>query len=352
MMNSYSTSRRIRFVRRRPLHGFTLVELLVVIAIIGILIALLLPAVQAAREAARRMQCANNLRQIGLALLNYESSLRGFPPGRICNPVFNPQYCTGWSPQARLLPYIEQGNVELLIQYDKSPFDSANTPVREACIAVFLCPSDKDNFPGTATDHYFSGRTNYRASGGSQPGRFTGPLLTGREENNGMFVTNFSVRMANVRDGTSNTVLFSEKVLGDGNDECVSPDSDWFLIDGSHQAADEISGACRSLNPGDMLGPSQQASRSGRNWVYGNYTPTRYNHVMPPNSLSCSGSTGNINRHVNEYGSATTTSSRHPGGVNVVFVDGSTHFITDSIDLAAWRALGSRNGSELVSGDF
>ena len=206
-------------LRSRPSRGFTLIELLVVIAIIAVLIALLLPAVQAAREAARRTQCVNNLKQIGLAMHNYHTSTDSFPMGVSAtnNSVNNCIAWMGWSAQAMLFGYMEQGALYNAINFSLDPIEAPgggangmNTTVTWTRVATFLCPSDPNgglNF-----------RNNYYAS--------TGPSTTADwgvdsnfnvckgVEKPGLFTYGYSYGIRSIVDGTSNTIAFSEGVVG------------------------------------------------------------------------------------------------------------------------------------------
>ena len=153
------------------------------------------------------------------------------------------------------------------------------------------------------------------------------------EQNNGIFVTNCPVGVQQVTDGMSHTVLFSEAMLGDGDDTHVEAPTDWFRIDTTNTTSAEVVSACTSLTP--VAGAGNQFSRSGRNWVNGNYVVTRYNHVLPPNSRSCARcakGTTDLTTSANNQGGATTASSRHPGGVNLVLADGSTQFVSSGVD--------------------
>ncbi len=326
---------------RKKQGGFTLVELLVVIAIIGVLTALLLPAVQAARESARRTQCTNNLKQLGLATLMFHDAERAYPIGRQGDDSF--------SQHAELLPYLESAN----IQFDYSVASSAN-PSRLIAVDMFLCPSDiDDRMTNTAVSAHQAGwgKNNYRGNGGSDIGLTTNSNTPkAKEQNNGIFLTNETVTMRKVSDGTSRTALFSEMIRGDGNDDNVEVESDLFQVANNNNTntVDKLYQKCSAIDPATMAGASKQTSYSGRDWINGNYMTTRYTHVMPPNSWSCS--RGNS---PNNNGGAVTASSRHGGaGVGIVLCDGSVRFISSNIDLALWRALGSRNGNEVIADNF
>ncbi len=161
--------------------------------------------------------------------------------------------------------------------------------------------------------------------------------------------TNLAIRIAQVVDGTSHTALFSEAIRGDANDNNVEIFSDLFQLgNGSGTAtAAQAYQKCTALTPGTFVGSSNQTSYAGRDWINGNYMTTRYNHLMLPNTWSCP--RGNS---PNDNGGATTASSRHMGGVNLALADGSVRFVTSDIDLNLWQGLGSRNGKEILSGDF
>ena len=319
-------------------RAFTLIELLVVIAIIGILIALLLPAVQAAREAGRQAQCANNLRQLGIAAHNYHEHFDSFPPGRFSSPLER------WSQHARLLPFIEQEDAQDLIHFDRSPGNSANKAARTRRFSTFRCPSDYNRMNyAYGKNHFGWGKNNYKANAGNEPGTWS----NGVEHNNGVFLTNRVVRLGDIKDGTSNTALFSESVLGDANDQEIEIPGDWLRIGESSTTREQVYNACLNIIP--RLGPANQICRSGRNWVYGNYIPTRYNHVMPPNHASCArrnGTSGDLDATVNNKGGASTASSRHNGGINVTMADGRTRFVSETIDHRIWWHVGSCAGGE------
>jgi type II secretory pathway pseudopilin PulG len=347
------------------------VELLVVIAIIGVLIALLLPAIQSAREAARRSQCTNNLRQLGLAALNYESAKKELPLGRKKGTVTKPNGTQGdasqWGHLARVLPYVEQGSAHQAIDYN---IGTGNSPAKFYKFDFLTCPTDPEDrmnndtcsSGGTWLD---SGRTSYHGNGGSDAGQTvrvapppnpaprepTNLEVQWREANNGIFVTNRAIKPKDVTDGLSRTAMYSEALKGDGDKDTIEVPGDWFHISGINQSAAKVYAACSGATP--SAGGNQFPCR-GRNWVHGDYATTRYNHIMPPNSKSCSQtSSGAFNAiPINEDGGATTASSRHNGGVNLACADASTRFVADGIDLAAWNALGSRDGEELVGDQF
>lgn len=343
---------------RKPIRcrAFTMVELLVVIAIIAILVALLLPAINAARESARRIECTNKLRQMGIAANNFHSARNHFPMGR------NPFQMDGdrgynWSQHSRLMPYFEHISTESLIDLDRGPGNGQNRRAREVAVALFICPSDFEDrmVANERQNHVGWGKNNYKANAGNDTGQVMGSEMERRERNNGIFLTNQTVRARDVTDGMSKTALFSEAVRGDADVYKVEVPGDWFRVSSRNITADEIRTACLELDVEKMVGLSRQASRSGRNWTWGNYIPTRYNHVIEPNRRSCARASGGGNLDAggpNNQGCATTASSRHAGGVNLCLVDSAVRFVADDISLHVWRALGSRNGGEKNLEDY
>jgi prepilin-type N-terminal cleavage/methylation domain-containing protein/prepilin-type processing-associated H-X9-DG protein len=327
-------------VNRR--RGFTLVELLVVIAIVGVLSGLLLPAVQSAREAARRSNCSNNLRQMALAALMFHDAHRTFPIGRQGDE-------DAFGQHTELFPFLEEGTITFQFDY-KLP--AKKNPARFIKVPLFLCPSDIEDrmWDKDKNAHQFDwGKNNYRACAGSEFGMTSDSgTPTAKEQNNGIFLTNQAIKLAQVTDGASHTALFSEALRGDGDDENIEIESDLFQIGSGNgtNTTEKVYKAAMNLNLSTMRGANKQTSYAGRNWINGNYMTTRYNHVMPPNTFSVTRGNSPNNR-----GGAITASSRHPGGVNLARADGSVGFINDGIELSVWRALGSRNGNELVAID-
>ena len=332
----------------RERRAFTLIELLVVITIIGLLIALLLPAVQMAREAGRRAQCQNNLRQLGIGLGNYLATTGVYPFGvgadgdeqiATFTSVSNRRY----SLHAQILPYIEQTVLFNQLNFSIPPFypddngdpetvtgQGPNETVAQTWIDVFVCPSDFNRLLSRPW-----GQNNYRSCNGSSWSGRTG---------DGMFGQSTRIGPANVRDGLSNTDAMCERIRGHDDYQQVDMISDQFRLAAPWTQDTFRAGAQLSDAEALQLPENPTNATAGLTWLEGNMSWTRYNHVLTPGHKTCiNGVTWN--------GVAMTVSSRHGQGVGLLLGDGSVRFVKDSISPVVWQALGRIAGNEVISDD-
>ena len=338
-------------------HGFTLIELLVVIAIIAVLIALLLPAVQAAREAARRSQCVNNLKQLGLAVQSYVESQGSLPPTGMFPPVGVNSNHNDFGMKARLLPYMEQQAIWNSLNQSANWSTIAppmppyvNVTAAFATVSTFLCPSD-GNDPGTTIMNPSTGalqavaHTSYGNNIGTSRS-FNGGIIDGPT-----FVLNTNifgpvVTLASVTDGTSNTAIFSELIKGAGVNK--GDLSTIFKMSTPYTAAPGIVGtlgqSMQALSAKCQATTTYNSGNKGscylENWCA---TGGCYSHLNTPNKRACFFSDGNEIDHT-----LVGASSNHSGGVNVGFIDGSVHFIKDSISYQTWGSIATRAGGEII----
>ncbi|CAN5851238.1 DUF1559 domain-containing protein [soil metagenome] len=335
--------------------GFTLIELLVVIAIIGVLIALLLPAVQAAREAARRAQCLNNLKQLGLAVHNYTDVVGGLPPTLVLTGPSPSQvtWTNGFGAHPRILPYAEQGPLFDTFNFDVDMLTPPNSTGIGTMVSILTCPSEAG---GTTYSHPRTGfQTNITNYGYSQGDWFVWGGAGSTRKNRSAFGPNQSRRWAEFRDGMSQTLLMSEfkgytvytrdcPTLQNIKDTEVipPPEADPYTIAPEYRTGCQIrdNGHCEWFESAvhhagfTTAWPTNKQIRGGSN--------DEFEHV-------------DINSRREKLGgpsfAAVTARSYHAGGVNVVFGDGSVRFVKDSISGQVWRALGTVAGREVISSD-
>jgi prepilin-type N-terminal cleavage/methylation domain-containing protein len=318
-------------MRRRA--AFTLIELLVVIAIIAILIGLLLPAVQKVREAAARMKCSNNLKQLGLGLHMHHQDYDRFPASYQARPDLPSGSFYRWSALAMLTPYLEQTNLYRQLDLNASlytaPPETAgvvlrtqHTPWVVQVVPLFLCPSDRGQItqPGW-------GPSNYVVNNGSGP--------TGAYANtDGPFFIDSKTRILDLTDGTSNTALMSEQILGTGNPATPA------VVPLPYDVREVYAWipTAPTLSDAACAGATGQTDRGSR-WADGAGPSTQYNHRLPPNT--------NLPDCFSRFAGWKAARSRHTGGVNVLVGDGSVKFVRNAVDPLVWQAAATRSGGEV-----
>jgi prepilin-type N-terminal cleavage/methylation domain-containing protein/prepilin-type processing-associated H-X9-DG protein len=327
-------------------RAFTLEELLVVIAIIGVLIGLLLPAVQKVREAANRTRCQNNLKQFGLAIHNFNQVQGTFPAG--CSLAWANW---GWSAHGQILPFIEQDGLYRTIDFTQGPYAGVNSTALAQQPKIFICPSDSfagsPNFWQGGTAHY--GFTSYHVNAGTwvTATKWDGVFGPAVDTPISSAPPLPAVNISDIIDGTTNTVAFAEVALGPtGTNWPAAPRTDCFEVTGAVPST--VSGARTALatmnwsTAGYAGGWSPPWRYRGYPWHEANIWRNWYNHLLTPNS-PCWRPNGDWWQLVSP------ASSYHNGGVNAAFCDGSVHFVADTVDPNVWMAYGTRAGGETAT---
>lgn len=360
--------------RRR--RAFTLIELLVVIAILGVLVALLLPAIQQAREAARRTQCLNHLKQLGLALHNYESSHAVLPSSSIAGWLFNKVDFRRWSVHSQLVPYLEQDAIYVGINFDFRPEWQGNTTITFRLVEQFLCPSDpkarngrKDEFVDQFGDVAGEGRvwgSNYGFTMGDWyvwGGMGPNPLVL-KDTPRSAFYPNSSVKISAFTDGTSKTLVASEvKTFQNLIRDCENgPYGLAFVTSVVDVPSPSLDPANLSPAPNPYVsGCEVRISSNHTQWFDGSVHHTGMTTAWQPNRPTTRLVSGvahdfDVTGRREQRGekgptfAGITARSYHAGGVHCLFGDGSARFVSSNVDGLVWRAAGTIAGSELESG--
>lgn len=329
---------------RTARRAITLIEMLVVISIIGLLIGIALPAVQSAREAARRAQCVHNLKQIGLALHHYESVKGSFPPLRISRPT---SFRAGgyallgsYSAPAMLLPYLERPALFDSINFSipclivpASPAFPQNSTAAQTRMAMFLCPSDRLHASGDFAP------ISYRINGGLCGVCKPYVSIPSVEDSGGAF-NQKGTRASDFTDGLSNTLALTEKLIGSAGGTSFDSRRDWIDINGLYTPEQmTVERWIQVCNDPFLRRPGTE--RAGGSWLLGAVMSTQFYTAGTPNhhATDCG-----LERDAGVFSAA----SFHPGGVNAAMADGSVRFIRQTVSPATWRALGSRAGGEVI----
>jgi prepilin-type N-terminal cleavage/methylation domain-containing protein/prepilin-type processing-associated H-X9-DG protein len=320
-------------------RGFTLIELLVVIAIIAVLIGLLVPAVQKVREAANRMSCTNNIKQMALALHGFHGANGTFPQSR-STPLDIGVPAVSFSVHTYILPFMELDTIYKTIDFTTDWGSATNTVPRGAVVKSYYCPSDPylSRIPaGTAPSSYRANEGNSHKFRPAVPDPSTNANLP---EPNGPFYLNQKLRFADIIDGTTNTAAFSERIIGDFSNSIATEDGDGFILAGQTPATQDAAyTACQAADWKNLS--FQGYSSNGGPWLAGGHASSCYQHSVPPFARQC--------LFPSNSSMVTAASSAHPGGVNVSMMDGSVRFVPKGITITTWRAMGSRNGGEILA---